>query len=479
MTEARELTQQTQGIRETQQTSQTRQAQRAPSTLLSAVVLVLSLGGVATSVYLTWLYMRVTEAMSGGAEVDSFCNISEGMNCDAVAASKYADFLGVPISVWGLEYFVAIAALVVGCRLRWIPVRRWDAIVLWFGLIGVPVTIVLAWIAAYLIKSMCIMCMLVYSINAALVLVVGVPHIRSLKSFLGTGIEELGALLKVSVFRVLAAFVVVYAVSQVFWIPKVMGRSLPDDRGSLAVRHYEPGRWLGLEASGKTLGPKDAPIVIEEFTDFECPFCSRAHDIVLKVVEKYPGQIHLIHRDFPLDHKCNSLVSGPFHEQACAAARYGQCAAKQELFWPYEALLFHNQRNLELRSMMNFARQVGLDVARFEACLESEEIEAALKQDIAEGLKRQIPGTPATYINGEAVQGFRPLEFWVAKVESLLAARGETSTDAGAEDASSTQDMSRDASDEAVVNDTPTLPLPNDAAVVSEVSVVSEASDSR
>jgi protein-disulfide isomerase/uncharacterized membrane protein len=399
-----------------------RRAKR-PSGRLAVGTLVLLAIGFATSAYLTNLYVEATEALQGGAGVDSFCNISTGMNCETVAASEYSSFLGIPISVWGLEYFGLAIALVLAAHYRFIPIKRWDSLILALSLLGVPVTILLGWISLSVIQSVCILCLLVYVVNALLVVALAIPNRQRLVPFLKQGPKELIELALDPKHRVTAILAVVIGLSQFLWVPRIFGReahAANDAKPLLEVGDAKVGTWRGLPASGKTLGPADAPIRIEEFTDFQCPFCSRAHDVMLQVVEKYPGKIHLMHRDYPLDHNCNPAVPEPFHPDACAAAFFARCAADQDLFWPYESLLFHNQRKLKKAAMLSFAEQAGLDLDKMNACVQSETTHKAVLADIEEGMKRGITGTPAFFVNGEAIVGARPIEFWDEKIRSLL-----------------------------------------------------------
>ncbi len=379
--------------------------------------------GFVTSAYLTNLYVEATEALRGGAGADSFCNISTGMNCETVAASEFSAFLGIPVSVWGLEYFGLAIALVLAAHYRFIPIKRWDSLLFALSLFGVPVTILLGWISLTVIKSVCIMCLLVYVVNTLIVALFAIPNRKRLVPFAKRGPKELLNLAMDPKYRVTAVLAVLIGLSQFLWVPRVFEReahAANDATPLLDAREAKVGTWRGLPASGKTLGPADAPIRIEEFTDFQCPFCSRAHEVIVQVVEKYPGKIHLMHRDYPLDHNCNPAVPEPFHPDACAAAFFARCAADQDLFWPYESLLFHNQRKLKKAAMLSFAEQVGLDLEKMKACVQSDTTHKTVLADIEEGMKRGITGTPAFFVNGEAIVGARPIEFWDEKIQSLL-----------------------------------------------------------
>jgi protein-disulfide isomerase len=204
-----------------------------------------------------------------------------------------------------------------------------------------------------------------------------------------------------------AVLVVGVALSQFFWVPPLL-------RGTGSSR--APGAWHGLPVAGLTVGPPDARLRVEEFTDFECPHCGRAHQVMMDVLRRHPGKIHLVHRDFPLDMSCNPLVKREFHPNACRAALYARCAARQDLYWPYEELLFENREQLDERNLRALARQVGLDLPRLERCLEDPRTLESLQSDINEGLRRGITGTPTLFVNGDKHVGMQPLSFWEEKL---------------------------------------------------------------
>ncbi len=398
-------------------------SRKRPSGKLAGIVLALLGTGFASSAYLTNLYVDATEALQGGAKLESFCNLSKGVNCETVAASEYSAFLGIPISVWGLEFFGLAMAIVLASHFRLLPLKRWDSLLFALSCIGVPVTVVLGYISVTVIQSVCIMCLVIYAVNTAMVAVFAVPNRRRLGAFLTEGPAELFALATDANHRVITALAVILGLSQFLWVPRIFGRPAhaADPAETLAaVSNAKVGTWRGLPASRNTLGPVNAPIRIEEFTDFQCPFCGKAHEVMLEVITRYPGKIHLIHRDYPLDHNCNPAIQEPFHPDACAAAFFSRCAAEQDLYWPYEALLFQNQRKLKKAAMLSFAETVGLDTAKMNACVMSKTTHQAVLADIEEGIKRGVAGTPAFFVNGEAIVGARPIEFWEEKIQQLL-----------------------------------------------------------
>lgn len=148
-------------------------------------------------------------------------------------------------------------------------------------------------------------------------------------------------------------------------------------------------------------GPKDAPVTIVEFSDFQCPFCSRVVDTLKEVVRLYPKQIRLAYRDFPI---------ADLHPKAQKAAEAARCAGEQGKFWEYHDRLFESQAQATVEDFKRFAEQLKLDGKNFAACLDSGKHAATVQADVEEGIHLGITGTPTFFINGRLLVGAQPLE---------------------------------------------------------------------
>src|SRR5690606_28122158 len=122
-------------------------------------------------------------------------------------------------------------------------------------------------------------------------------------------------------------------------------------------------------------GPVDAKVQIVEFSDFECPFCSRAASVVHQIREKYGNQVRFVFRQFPL----------PMHRNANVAAQAALAAEAQGKFWELHDAMFQNQRALTPAELEKYAQQAGLDMARFKRAMESKEHAAAVERDLKLG----------------------------------------------------------------------------------------------
>jgi protein-disulfide isomerase len=157
---------------------------------------------------------------------------------------------------------------------------------------------------------------------------------------------------------------------------------------------------------GNFLGPSDAPVTIVEFSDFQCPYCEMAVEPIKKLIAKHPGKIRFIYRYFPLT---------GIHADAFQSAVASECAALQGKFWEFHDLLFDNQDSLNSESLQGYAQELGLDKESFAVCINSETVAEAVRQDMADGEKYQVTGTPTFFLNNRMVMSVAELEALVAQ----------------------------------------------------------------
>lgn len=137
-------------------------------------------------------------------------------------------------------------------------------------------------------------------------------------------------------------------------------------------------------------GEANAPITIVEFTDFQCPACAAMHPVLEEVLKSYGNKVRLVVRDFPLGQ----------HEFARKAAEAANAANAQGKFFEYIALLFKNQKTLDVPSLKKYASDLGLDRARFDAALDRGVYAAEIKKDVEDGEMYGVGSTPTIFVNG-------------------------------------------------------------------------------
>ena len=166
-----------------------------------------------------------------------------------------------------------------------------------------------------------------------------------------------------------------------------------------------------------TLGDPNAPVTIVEFSDYECPFCSRFFDQTLaRIKSEYvdTGKVKFVYKDFP-------IVS--IHPQAQKAAESARCVREQlgdDGYWAMHDMLFEGQQQLGVTSFKQWARELGVNGVQFDSCLDSGKYAEAVGADADEGVALGVNGTPTLFINDVRVVGAVPFEQIAGVIEREL-----------------------------------------------------------
>jgi len=179
----------------------------------------------------------------------------------------------------------------------------------------------------------------------------------------------------------------------------------------LRVLIEPPRTEVTIPASAPVLGPSSAPVTIVEFTDYQCPYCTRAQATVEQVMSTYEGKVRLVYRDFPLD----------FHRQAFAASSAARCAGEQDRFWDYHRGLLTTPGSFDDEDFKGRAAELGLDATLFASCLASERHHAVIRESLAAAAELGVEATPTFFINGRQISGARPFEDFQEIIEEELA----------------------------------------------------------
>jgi protein-disulfide isomerase len=157
---------------------------------------------------------------------------------------------------------------------------------------------------------------------------------------------------------------------------------------------------VALDRDRPVLGRSNAPLLIEEFSDLQCPACAQISPQVERIVKDNPHLARMKYYHFPLAQ----------HENAFQAAEASECAADQGHFWDYVGLLFKNQKSLNQDNLIKLGESFPMDQEKFSVCVKSGEKKAMVKADLFEGRTRGVRATPTFYINGQQVQfgGYDP-----------------------------------------------------------------------
>jgi protein-disulfide isomerase len=160
-------------------------------------------------------------------------------------------------------------------------------------------------------------------------------------------------------------------------------------------------------------GPENAPVTIAEFSEFQCPFCLKADPTVKRIVDVYKDQVRVVWKHYPLS----------IHRNAMDAALAAEAARNQNKFWEYHDKLFANQKSLEVESLQRYAKELGLDMDRFEKDRLNPETRKKVEADVAEAEALRVSATPSFFINGRFLRGAQPFESLSKLIDEELTKR--------------------------------------------------------
>jgi protein-disulfide isomerase len=165
-------------------------------------------------------------------------------------------------------------------------------------------------------------------------------------------------------------------------------------------------------AENPSRGPNDARVVVQVFSDFECPFCSRVHPVLRKLEQIYPGQIRITWRNFP-------LASHPHSRLAARASLEAFAQGGANAFWRLHDRIFDTEQCDEAM-LIRHAEELRLDMAKFKQSLNEKTHDPAIDRDIAAGLSAGVLATPTVLVNQYQLTGTYPLVAYRAVVEKAL-----------------------------------------------------------
>lgn len=179
---------------------------------------------------------------------------------------------------------------------------------------------------------------------------------------------------------------------------------LPDDAG--VVYKIEPGH-------SPMRGPRNAPVTIVEFSDFQCPYCAGLQSVLDQVLKAFPKEVNLVYKQFPLN----------IHQYARQAAVASMAAHQQGKFWALHDKMFQNFSAINEENIKKWAREAGLNMADFEKAMQSGSLETAVQRDIADGAAARVIGTPTLFVSGKRIQDRSFEGFKKVILEELAAAK--------------------------------------------------------
>jgi uncharacterized membrane protein len=332
--------------------------------------------GVALSLALEHVHYRAYALPSES----SFCALSTHFDCAHVALSKYGIVLGIPLPLWGVAGFIAIA-LAAWQRSRWLlPLTA----------LAAAASVVLVGVSAFALGAFCLLCEGVHLVSFALFLLgwrarheCSVPY----------GAREASAIVLAPPFGLLLALAL--------FLPAYWGAF--SWKGELPFAH---GR---TDDGAPWLGAREPKLTLEEFIDYSCPHCRAASNHTLMSLAEHPDELRLVRRHMP------RTPCLPRSETRCLSARIALCADEQDKFWQADRWLFEHSASGEAPDLEDASRSIGLDRERLVECVQRDATFEKAAAEWKRGKKLRLPGTPYYAIGKEVL----PLPKAFAMIDGL------------------------------------------------------------
>jgi len=387
--------------------------------------------------YLLWHRQKL---MAGAADGPSFCSINSFIDCDAVALSTYSSMWGFPTAAWGMLFYSVLIVLSVWTYFSVMgskddKARAGINLLLISTVVTLPISIGKALVSIFVIKALCLMCLISYILHLALILLALKMRSLAPKDAAGPGLGASLRLFPKNLLIVVAVLTGFHALA-----PRVVedfatdgqANALDDKMVTYVVNQHAQGtpktiQTEGYPARGATADK--AKVTIVEFSDMECPFCARANAVMHPLIKQYEHEVRVIFKNYPLDASCNVNIKGAGHRYACLAAKTGHCFFKQKgdaAFFAFKDEIFAKQKNISPQLIDGAAAKSGISATDLKACVADLATNQAILDQIAEGAAIGVEGTPAVFINGKFVTtGVQP-KIIQALLEHYLHAKAMT-----------------------------------------------------
>lgn len=378
--------------------------------------------GLAISVYLTLHHYRM---MSGLPEYQSFCAISEYIDCDMVNSSSYSEFNGLPIALFGAGVYASIIGLMsLSIFVRGIVIEQYMNLISLIGLASFGISIYLAYVSVFILHAICFLCVITYFINLFIFLGGRIAIFRAsewfyspvktfLRPFVLGSLNDAGEARVVRIGSMAGIMVIVMVVIQGFFASlyldaKYLGFTEKDIDDFL--KKYKEIVPVAVDIEGSPYWGSNKPdLTITVFEDFRCDFCRRAHVTAFPLFKEYKDMIKVVFKHLPYDKECNPTLEKTLHPGACRAAIAAACASLQgpEGFSRFQEYFFANQN--EIQPDMDIpavaSRIGGVDMGLFNNCLEKGRGEWLVRKDFNQAMELGVARTPAYFFNGRKWEG--------------------------------------------------------------------------
>ena len=359
-----------------------------------------------------YLANRHFDLKFGEVNTHSLCNINATFNCEAVSASKFAEFLGVPMAIWGAFTNIALLAMMIFRPLaepaKYTTTRR--NLLLFSGFIAF-VSIVMGSISTFLLSALCPVCMLTYLLSfiGFFGLWAGLPKQPTSRHSVPTNFAfgDFLPLVYAAIFIGLGGMIASDQIKQGYGADRLK-QMIPDAVNGWEQSAAHPIAMLEPLTGGAS--PTAAKMTIFEFADYRCPHCKHAAPVMKAFVASHP-LARLEFQAWPLDGECNTSMNQT-NGASCMLARIVYCAQKtgdnaagwraSEYIYDTQDAYFSGTEAIHA-TIPTIAAKAGVDAAQLQACTDSPDTKSMVSKQSAIGTALNLQGTPGIYVNGKEV----------------------------------------------------------------------------
>jgi len=377
-------------------------------------------GGVAIFLFYEFVMLEF-----GPAGFESACGEGK-FDCAQLNTSRFGKIAGIPITVFAVPVYGAIALLAHRASTRTGP----PAIAALTGIVGLTAGAVayglfLVYVMVNIEETFCKYCLTMDAMALVMLSVSAVAY-RKVKGAEGAWADGLRDA-AIAGFVLLLVFVGVFFAWKANLVKQqtdLLDEQLADSEPppdattttSVAQEEGEPRKlkegWyhVPIGPSDPVYGPADAKVTVVEFADFECGYCKKLFYSLQPLKEKYKdsGDVRFVFKHFPMNQQCNPTKDRTLHRYACEASYAAVCAQDQGRFWEMHDLMFKNQHKLERDDLDYYAEEVGLDMGQFKRCMRDPDTKAKVMADGEFAGKVDVSATPRTFIDGRYLKGALP-----------------------------------------------------------------------
>ena len=343
------------------------------------------------------------------------CSAIFGKGCMVAALSKFSMFLKIPVGGWGIMYMIILLTFIaISHVFIFGEADEIIQIAFWISFAGVLVSIFFTILMIAIPPLFCPYCTIFHVLNFILFFLIkkltGKTFSQLLKDFIKAfGIFFLGKTMPVEFnkWKWLAfIFPILLGLTFYQWIlmqeQNIRIEKLSDFNPLEEIENFESSEIFDVQSlpDEPILGLTDAKVTLVVFSDFQCSVCNMFASNFKYLIDYNKGKLNIRFKYFPLNSKCNPLLKDNLHPMACESAWAGEAARLQGRFWEYHDSLFVRGLIKNEQELFEIARLMKMDIAKFNLDYNSEICRNKINEDIMEGIRLNIDGTPTAFLNG-------------------------------------------------------------------------------